>query len=227
MIDMDSICISLGGSIISESKGINLDYLQKFAKTLIDSKKRFVIVTGGGYTSKQYVGSLRDIHSNEFYLDQVGIKASELNALLTKCVFDSVEDNVAEICDKVGNLKDKKARIIITHGQLPGITTDSVAVLACEAIGCKTLINISNVPYIYDRPPEQKGAKRLERMSHDRLIGLANRYDTRAARSHFIFDIAACKFAKRSSIEVRFINTDLKNLRSAIAGKGYKGTTVK
>lgn len=226
---MDNICISLGGSIISESKGLNLEYLQNFAKTLIKINKKFVVVTGGGYTSKHYVSSLRSIHSNEFYLDMLGIKASELNALLVKCVFDSVENGVANLCDKVSNLKNtlEKERIVITHGQLPGITTDAVAVLACEAIGCKTLINVSNISYIYDRPPEEKGAKKLAKLNHNELVHLANKYDTRAARSHFIFDIAACKFANRSQIELRFVDSTIENLKKAIEGKECNGTLVK
>lgn len=226
---MDSICISLGGSIISESRGLNVEYVREFAKTVLESDKRFVIVTGGGYTNKQYVTALRSVYGNEFQLDKLGIKATELNATFVKLVFESQQEGSAELCSSVYDIPAalQKHKAVITHGQLPGVTTDAIGVLACEATGSKAMINISNVPYIYDRPPEQEGARKLETMTHDDLVELANRYDTRAARSNFIFDVAACKFAKRSGIELRFIDTGVDNLRKAIAGSGYSGTTVK
>lgn len=226
---MDSICISLGGSIVSESKGVNVPYVRKFAEALIGSGKRFIVITGGGFTSRQYVTALREVHGNEFNLDRIGIKATELNALLVKFVFDSVKEGVAETCSTMHDIKKELERhnVVISHGQLPGVTTDAIAVLACESAGSNVLVNISDVPYIYDRPPEEEGARKLESMTHNELIDLASRYDTRSARSNFIFDLAACKFAKRSNVELRFIDTDLENLKGAISGKDYKGTTVK
>lgn len=226
---MEKLCISLGGSVVSESGGLNLEYVRGFVDAVSGSGKQFIIVTGGGHTSRQYVDALRKAYVNEFYLDMLGIKATEMNAMFVKSMFDAKREGIADLCSSIPELKSSlnRYRVAVTHGQIPGITTDAVAVLACEAVGCRAMINVSDVPYVYDRPPGVKGARKLTSMSHDRLMGLANRYDMRSARSNFIFDLAACKFAKRSGIELRFVDDDVGNLRRAIAGRGYRGTTVR
>lgn len=227
---MEIICISLGGSIISTEEGINVDFVRRFSKLLKSAihKYKFIIVVGGGYANRLYINSTRKIISNNALLDEVGIAFTRINALMMKDLFSDFKTypNV------VTNLEELKAAInenelVLMGGLIPGITTDASTVLACEVTGCKTLINVSSVGYIYDRLPSEKGAKRLDRLGYQQLLDLAYKYDSREAKAPFVFDLVGCKLARRSKIEIRFVSNDMAEIEKAILGKPYKGSIVK
>ena len=227
---MNTICMSLGGSMVSRKNGVNVSYIRRLAKILrkYASKYRFIITVGGGYASRLYISSSRQIIKNEAVLDEIAIAITRINALIVKDLFSDMDVYPNVVMDlqelKVAN---KTSDIVFMGGLLPGISTDAVATLTCEVAGSKTLINISEDAYIYDRPPTDKSAKKLETVSHERMIEVAAIRDTRVAGSNFVFDLVAAKLAKRGGIEVRFVNDDLDQLELAIAGKKHKGTTVK
>ena len=88
------------------------------------------------------------------------------------------------------------------------------------------MINVSNESYVYDRPIREKGAKKLAKLDHQQLVDIANRCDDRSAGSNFILDFFAAKIAKRSNIEVIFVNDDISELSRALEGKKHKGSVV-
>ncbi len=227
---MDTICMSLGGSMVSRKNGVNVSYIRRLAKLLKKhtGKYRFIITVGGGYASRLYISSSRQIIKNEAVLDEIAIAITRINALIVKDLFSDMDVYPNVVTDlqelKVAN---KAHGIVFMGGLLPGISTDAVATLTCEVAGSKTLINVSEDAYIYDRPPTDKSAKKLETVSHDRMIEVAAIRDTRVAGSNFVFDLVAAKLAKRGHIEVRFVNDDMEQLELAITGKKHKGTTVK
>jgi uridylate kinase len=225
---MQTICISLGGSIVATEEGFNADYIIELSKVLERYKGiKFVITVGGGYISRQYINALRARGVREYSLDELGIAFTHANAIAIKSLFKG-EDIYQNIVSNIDELKDANLhnRIVFTCGYMPGITTDAVSAISCEAIGGKMLINISKEPYIYDRNPSEHGAKKLARISHSRLVELAEKYDTREAKANFIFDIVASKIAKRSNIRLEFVGEDIHELEKAIAMKPHKGSTV-
>ena len=117
--------------------------------------------------------------------------------------------------------------IVIMGGIIPGITTDSVAMLACELTGCRKMINISRENYVYDRPIRENGAKKLPKLNHQQLVDIANRCDDRSAGSNFILDFFAAKIAKRSNIDILFVNDSITELAKALDGKKHTGSIVR
>ena len=87
---------------------------------------------------------------------------------------------------------------------MPGITTDSVAELACEALGSKLLINISKTSYLYDLNPSYTGAHKIVTASFEQLLGRAFSDDKREPGTNFMFDVFASILARRSGIEIKF-----------------------
>ena len=71
-----------------------------------------------------------------------------------------------------------------------------------------------------------KGAKKFEHMTHSELLELAYKYDTREAKSRFIFDFFACKVANRAKMRILFVDDSIKDLELAIQGKFHNGTIV-
>ncbi|MCL4365212.1 MAG: hypothetical protein M1569_00755 [Candidatus Marsarchaeota archaeon] len=227
---MNTICVSLGGSMVSRKTGVNVSYIRRLAKLLKKhvNKHRFIITVGGGYASRLYINSSRQILTNEAVLDEIAIAITRINALIVKDLFSDMDvyPNVVTDLNEL-RMAHKSSGIVFLGGLLPGISTDAVATLTCEVSGSKTLINISEDSYIYDRPPTDKSARRLESVSHDRLIEVAAIRDSRVAGSNFVFDLVAAKLAKRGNIEVRFVNDDMEQLELALSDKKYKGTVVK
>jgi len=183
---------------------------------------------GGGYASRLYIKSSREIIKNEAVLDEIAIAITRINALIVKDLLSDMDvyPNIVANLDEL-RAATKNNSIVVMGGLLPGISTDAVAALACEVAGSKVLINVSREAYIYDRPPSEPGAKKLDTVTHNRMIEIASIRDTREAGSNFVFDLMASKLTKRGKVEVRFVNDDMDQLSLAINGKKHNGTIVK
>ncbi len=216
--------------MVSRKNGVNVSYIRRLAKLLkkYAGRYKFIITVGGGYASRLYISSSRQIITNEAVLDEIAIAITRINALIVKDLFSDM-DVYPNVVTDLGELRaaNKANSVVFMGGLLPGISTDAVSTLSCEVTGSKVLINISEDAYIYDRPPSDKSAKKLDMVSHNRMIEVAAIRDSRSAGSNFVFDLVAAKLAKRGGIEVRFVNDDMDQLALAITGKKHKGTTVK
>lgn len=229
-MDNGLFCISLGGSVISKSDGPNVRYVDKFADLIARHRdKRFIITVGGGHTAKAYVEASKEFTSNNFLLDEIGINATRINAMLVRSAIASRTDGVFHSIptDTEGIRRGiEVSRIVVLGGLVPGITTDAVSIIAGELAGSKILINVSNIAYVYDRPPDEHGAKKFEKMTHGELIGLAAKYDQRVARSNFIFDLVGAKLAGRSKMRIFFVDDSVDELGKLLEGKKHNGTVV-
>ncbi len=227
---MNTICISLGGSIISRKSGVNVSYAKKLCGLLKkhQDKTKFIITVGGGYASRLYIGSSRQLLKNEAVLDEIAIAITRINALIVKDLISELDvyPNVVTDLSEL-RMATKSNQIVVMGGLLPGISTDAVAALACEVTGSKVLFNVSREAYIYDRPPEEKGAKKLDMVTHQKMIDIAALRDTRKAGSNFVFDLMAAKITNRGNIEVRFVNDEIEQLGLAISEKKHSGTIVR
>lgn len=225
-----TVCVSIGGSILSKESGINVGYVRKLAALLRKKIRntRFIFVVGGGYSSRLYISSTRSIISNNAILDQIGIAFTGINALILKDLLSefNIYPNVVTSMEEL-NAGIMQSDIVVMGGIIPGITTDSVAMLACELTGCRQMINVSRENYVYDRPVMERGAKKLAKLNHQQLVDIANRCDDRSAGSNFILDFFAAKIAKRSNIDILFVNDSVEELAKALEGKKHSGSVVK
>lgn len=228
---MGTICVSLGGSIISKKEGISTSYVSDLSKILsrYSSRHKFIIVVGGGYTCREYITASKNIVNSNYLLDNVGIFATRLNAVFVKNAFLEIGLNVyPTLLENVEDL-DLAIRtndIVVSGGLLEGVTTDGICAIAAEIVKSKILVNISTSGHIYDRHPSAKGAKRLKKISYEKLIKIATMGDDRKPGTNFVFDIAACKIAKRSKIKLHFIGENLNDLENILVGKEHDGTVV-
>lgn len=226
---MDTICFSVGGSIISKESGVNVAFIKGLSALLqkYGGKRKFIIVVGGGHVNGNYLKDIKPEIQNNSTLDMISIAFTRINAAAVLGMLSGMDayPKVAESLDELGEAFTRH-NVVVMGGLLPGITTDAVSVLACERVEGKELVNVSSEAYVYDRSPREDGAQRLESLTYDQLISLACKYDTREARAHFLFDLVACKLIKRAGITVRFVGEDLSQLELAIEGKQHKGSTV-
>jgi len=225
---MDTIVLSLGGSLVNPGAP-DVQYVASLTRLLRGMKYKFGIVVGGGKLARQYADAARKKGGNEFEADEAAIKATKKNA---QTVIDALKTDVnAKVCESFDSARAaaKKHKFVVMGGTIPGITTDSDAVLLAECLGAKRVLNLSNIDGVYnDNPVRNHNAKKFHKMSYAQMIDLAGKNDMRTAGTHFVFDFLACKLIARSKIEAHFVHgKNLLDVRKAIDGKPHGGTVVK
>ena len=222
-----AIVISLGGGMMNPTGKPDISFLRQFCGIINKSRERFGILVGGGNPARVYVRAAKELGANEYDADEIAIMTTKINAYLTMLGMKDSAKRIARDFKDARELSAKN-RVVVMGGTIPGITTDTDAVLLAEAIGAERLVNISRVEGIYDSDPaKNKKAKKYVKMSYDELITLANKSDQRKAGTNFVFDSVACKLAKRSKINLHFVNGRKSEMEKAIKGKKHNGTIVK
>ena len=227
MISEKQAVLSLGGSLIVPS-GIDTNFLNKF-KRLVERKIqqgwKFIIVTGGGMTSRNYqVAAGKLVRMSNEDLDWLGIHATRLNAHLMRTIFRKY---AYPVIVKNPRKKIKTAKsIIIASGWKPGWSTDYVAIEMCKTYMINTVINLSNIDYVYTADPKKdKHAQKIIEMTWIEFQKLLPKRWTPGA--NLPFDPIASKLARKIGTEVFIINgKNIKNLEKLLIQKPYKGTHI-
>jgi len=223
----DFFVISLGGSLVVPNK-IDIKFLKQFKniiKEKIKEDKRFIIIVGGGKTARNYQNSVKALAkvSNED-LDWLGIHATRINAHLLLTIFRN-----SAYYRIIKNPKEKvafKEKILIAAGWEPGFSTDYDAVLLAKTYGSDTIINLTNVDYVYDKDPDKfKDAKPFKEISWEDYPKLINQKWTPGMSAPF--DPVASRLAQKFKIKVVIINgRKLKNLKNYLENRKFKGTLI-
>lgn len=222
-----AVVLSIGGSCVNPEGRPDVKFIAGIAGIIRKSEEKFGIVVGGGSVARLYAAAARELGASEFNADEIAIMSTRQNALL---LLEAVRD-IAYPAVLTDFTDAKKAacssRVIVMGGTIPGITTDTDAVLLAEAMGAKRLVNISSISGIYDRDPRKNpNARKFEKMTYDELAALGAASDKRLAGTNFVFDMLACRLLGRSRIEAHFVSKDMGEIESAIKGKKHSGTVV-
>lgn len=219
--------ISLGGSLINPGE-INTAFLRNFKK-LIESQikkgNRFIIITGGGKPARDYQKALTTLGGASFnYLEWMGIYATRLNAQLLRLVFKNLV--APGILDNFITPPKFKNNILVGGGWKPGRSSDGAMIKAAELYGGKTIINLSNVDYVYTKDPRKfKDAKKITNINwrdFRKIVG-----SKWVPGKNLPFDPTAAKLAQKLGLKVVIANgKNLKNLRALLEGKKFKGTVI-
>jgi len=221
-----TIVISLGGSIIVPDK-IDVEFLKDFKKVIInfvEKGNKAIIVCGGGKTCRRYQEAAATVSNlrNED-LDWIGIHTTRLNAQLIKTLFLGIVNE--KVIHNPNEKIDFKEKVLIASGWKPGFSTDYDAIRLAHNFNVKTLINISDVPYIYDKEPKNnsnaKPFKKISWKNFRKMVG--DKWDPGL---NFPFDPIATKEAEKLKIKVIIIGTDLENLKNLLEEEEFNGTVI-
>jgi len=220
--------LSVGGSIVIPKTGFDIEFLKKFRELILARVKKgdkFILVVGGGATCRQYQAALKSVAdvSNE-ELDWLGIYTTWYNAEFVRLMFGKLAHHEV-IKNPTKKVKTSKP-IIIAGGWKPGCSTDNDAVLLAKAYGAKTVANLSNIDFVYDKDPNKfSDAKKLEKISWAEFRKIVG--DKWVAGANVPFDPAAAKLAQKLKLKVVFIKgTDLSAVRNVLENKEVKGTVI-
>ncbi len=230
----ENIIISLGGSLVAPND-IDTAFLKMFkrAVTKFLDTRRFFVFVGGGKVCRNYQKALLEFGADNKERDWMGINISRLNAEIVKQVFDKVAfDKVLTDPTKIVN---SRKDVAVFGGWKPGWSTDYCAVMLAKNMGIKTIVNLTNIDYVYDLPAgrqartqqdfENAGAKpftQIDWKSFRRIVG-----DKWIPGLSVPFDPRASKMAEILKIKVIMINgAHLDRLEHFLQNKPFIGTTI-
>jgi len=222
-----NIVISVGGSlIIPEANKINYLFLKKLLKLINENnhKYRFILVTGGGKIARNYINTARKIiNISDEQADWLGISATRLNANLLRTILGTKAYH--EIIKEPGdNIKTNK--ILVSGGYKPGRSSDDMAVSLAVKYKAKTVVNMTNIDYVYDKDPRKHAdAKKLTELSWNKFLDIVGRKWTPGKSTPF--DPVASKLAQEKNIKVVIVNGNkISNLNNYLSSAKFKGTVI-
>jgi len=220
--------LSVGGSLIVTKSGVDIGFLKQFRTFILKEAtagSKFYLVVGGGSTARTYIRAALAVTTiGNPDRDWVGIRATRLNAQLLRVILGSQTfKNVVTNPTKI--IKTNKP-IVVVGGYKPGWSTDHVAILLAKHNNLKTVINLSNIDYAYDRDPRKfKDAKKIETTSWPefrKIVG--NKWQPGL---NVPFDPVASREAAKNKIKVIILNGQkLANLGQCLEGKKFRGTVI-
>lgn len=225
--------ISLGGSLVVPSSGIDVDFLQSFNTLIRDEIKadphhQFFLVVGGGSTARKYADAGREVIGHELTpsdLDWLGIHATRLNAQLIRTIFRDIAHPY--VLKHYEIIRKAEQPVVVASGWKPGWSTDYCAALVSEDYGAKTIVNLSNIEYVYDKDPKKyEDARKIEDITWTKFREIVG--DEWIPGMNVPFDPIASRRAQQLGLTVAVLKgTDLKNFKNFLEGKEFRGTVIK
>src|SRR3989344_2135885 len=220
---MKTIVFSVGGSVVMQER-VQVDFLKEFASLMFSRAERIIIVVGGGGVCRMYQQAAGNVASvSDTDKDWIGIAATHLNAQLMRSILarDAYEQVVV---NPTIALKTKK-RIIVAGGWKPGHSTDKDAVELALLYDAKTIINFTNVDYLYDADPRvNKHAKKIEHISWAGLQKLVGK--KWSPGMHAPFDPIATQRAAKAGLKLILVGANVHNIKNVLNGSKFLGTAV-
>lgn len=222
----ETVVLSLGGSLVNPGK-IDTVFLKKFRKIILDllPKKNFVIVVGGGSVCRVYNKAADSLAAevNPEEKDWMGVYATMVNAQLVKIMFRGKAAGIFQ--DPTKNPKTDKP-VIVASGWKPGFSTDFDSVLWARTRDARSVVNLTDVDYIYTADPDfVKEARPIKALTWDgykELIG-----GEWKPGMNVPFDPVASREAQRLGLKVVILNgKKLGNLKTCLEGKRFKGSII-
>ncbi len=220
--------LSLGGSIVVPG-AIDTDYLVKFKEFIhrrIAQGDRFILTVGGGRTARNYQSAAETVSGvDDEERDWLGIHATRLNAHLLRTIFkEQAHPIIAKDFDIA--LPDFEEPILVGAGWKPGWSTDYIAVLLAQRYQAQTVLNLSNIDYVYaEDPRESPDAQRFETISwanFRKIIG-----DEWTPGLSAPFDPIASKKAEELGLTVVILNgKKIDNMEAFLAEDSFQGTVI-
>lgn len=224
------IIISVGGSLMVPSEGIDTDFLSKLNQLIrfyVKKGKRFFLIAGGGNIARRYqeAGRATIGTMSEEDQDWLGIHCTHLNGHLLRTIFkDIAHPRVIQHYNR--KLINWRQAIAIGAGWKPGWTTDYDAVLLAKDYGCSLVINLSNIDWVYDKDPKKfKDAQIIKKITWEEMEKIVgSKYKPGI---NVPFDPVATKLAKKLGLTVIITNgKDFDNLYKIIDNDVFKGTVI-
>ncbi|MCD6444372.1 UMP kinase [Candidatus Bathyarchaeota archaeon] len=224
---MPDFVLRIGGSVLASPINPRLitEY-SKVLKRLASEDFKILVVTGGGELARRLIEYARSMNMPVDSQDRVAIQASRVVAQLLAEALKPVAPS--EVPYRIGRLPRlfERFKVVVMGGLRPGMTTDTVAVLAALKLGFSLLIKATDRDGVYDKDPSvHPDASKIDSMDFDRLMEMFGRIRYKAGLKSII-DPKAARLIARHRIKTVVLN-GFKPENVELAVKGRKvGTTI-
>jgi uridylate kinase len=179
---------------------------------------------GGGKVCRVYQKALLEFGANNTDTDWLGINVSRLNAQIVKQLFS--KNSFKEIITDPTKKIVEKNNVFVGGGYKPGWSTDYVSVLSAKTNKIGTIINLTNVDYVYDKNPSEfpnaKPIREINWKDFREIVG-----DKWSPGLSMPFDPRAAKLAEKLKLKVALINgKHLERLEDFLNNKPFIGTII-
>lgn len=223
---MKRTVISLGGSLIVPDD-LQVDFLRQFHDLIVSllENHAFIIYAGGGSIARKYMDGARAVAQlTNDQLDWLGIHASRLNGQLLRTLFGqrAAEELLIDPTVRV----EEQHPVVVGAGWKPGWSTDYDAVQAAATNGYSQVVNLSNIPHVYDKDPKtHKDAQPFDEMAWGQFRELVG--DEWKPGMNAPFDPIAAKLAEEQGIEVIIADgLNIGNIKAILTGEPFTGTRI-
>ncbi|MDP1694613.1 MAG: UMP kinase [Candidatus Woesearchaeota archaeon] len=222
--------LSLGGSVIipTYTDQIDYNYLKKLKRLFASIKDRkFVIVVGGGSTSRKYMKALEQEGFDKKTQSVFGISVTRMNAKFMAYFFYGLaSQSIPRSLLEVKNLL-KHNKIVFTGGLRyeEDNTSDGTAARIANYLNTD-FINITDVDGLYTKDPRKfKDAKLINHISFEDFDKMIKQITFHPGQ-HFVLDQHASAIIKRNKIRTTIIGKDIENIQRCLNDKDFKGTVI-
>ncbi|MFX1482581.1 MAG: UMP kinase [Promethearchaeota archaeon] len=222
--------LKIGGSLLYDEEGqVRIDRFREYAnsiKSLIKDGHSLVVVVGGGRPARVFITAARELGASEAQCDWLGIKLARNNAeLLGAAIGDLAYPKIVDNYDEL-EVAINLSKVVLLGGMVPGQSTNAVAAASAELIHADMLFNATDVDGVYDRDPDEKGAKKLDSVDVSQLRAILTSEGTKAGQ-YKLFDPVAIGIVERSRIPTVIFNGNTPENLKKVFNNEQIGTRVK
>lgn len=222
------VVIALGGSLVSP-EGVDTNFVSSFITLISEYAQQgrsFAVIVGGGSLNKTYNKALQEIiETSPHMLDWLGIYATRMNAQFIRLAFKECASTTIVTNPEDFEISDMDASVVVGAGWKPGWSTDYVSVCLANKIGAPYIVNMSNIPCVYDKDPHTYS----DAISYEKLNWAQYRAlipEEWSPRLSTPFDPMASRQAEESGLEVAIMGGDIDNLKHYLTSNTFTGTRI-
>jgi uridylate kinase len=221
--------ISLGGSRIIP-KEVDEKFIRDFKKLLNSyPEKKFVIVTGGGSTARNYIKAMKRLGKSINQQSKIGISITRFHAEFLAIIFGEKANSPKKLPKNMRKVKSllRKNQIVFCGGLRweTGKTSDGTAAEIAGYLRC-SFINITNVEGLYtSNPKKNRNAKKIPRITWEEFNKMTQKIKFEPGQN-FVLDQDAAETIMENKTST-YILKDLADVSKVLNGKeDFKGTLI-
>lgn len=227
------VVLKISGESLKNDQNISNLALQKVLNEVkeVSLNNEVIIVVGGG----NFWRGRNELSISNTTSDYIGMLATCMNALAIESFLNKNDINAkAFSAINIPGLIEKKSvseiskylkdNIIILGGGtgLPNFSTDTTTVNAAITYNADLILMSKNINGIYDKDPKEKGAKKIDIISHEELYNMSVK---QGVNNLLVMDLEALSSLVKHKIPLYlYNNNEIDNIDEVI--NGNKGTKV-